>query len=236
MQDQRQQQAYYAQDDYRQHHHNPNHNHNQYQYGPQDNMNADYSYPPNSNSSSGGSGNEYTQEKGLAQPLSQQPSYQGSATSSTFDEKAGGVLTGTEYAKHPLSLYDTKTTAVNDSMDDLPAPIPRHPEGRNNNNAATGRPSSNFSPGHFSRGSVALLAAAEGKIPKKEGLKMWRKDEHHGVFTRGGRGKTCLRCCGCTVIFAFILIVGIVAAFLLWVSGRIGGRDAEDDSCGGASF
>jgi len=76
-----------------------------------------------------------------------------------------------------------------------------------------------FTPGHLSRGSVALMAAAEGKIPKKEGLKMWRSDEHHGVFTAGGRRRAAMRCCCCTLIFAVILIVGIIAAFMLWVGG-----------------
>ena len=35
--------------------------------------------------------------------------------------------------------------------------------------------------------------AAEGQIPKKEGLRMWRADEHAGALTRGGKGRACGR-------------------------------------------
>jgi len=175
------------------------------------NQNEDYSYPPNS----GGSSAEYYEKGGSAasfpqqrDPFARQESY---GSSTTYDEKSGGMPLGAgEYAKHPLSMHDEGKN--NDSVDDLPVPIPRHQKD------GSSRPASQFQPGHVSRGSVALLAAAEGKIPKKEGLKMWRSDEHHGTFTRGGKRKTCLRCCGCTILFTFILIVGIVAAFLLWVS------------------
>lgn len=55
--------------------------------------------------------------------------------------------------------------------------------------------------------------AAEGQIPKKEGLRMWRSDEHRGTMLKGGRGRCCGRVCCCTIIIAIILIVGIVASF-----------------------
>lgn len=56
--------------------------------------------------------------------------------------------------------------------------------------------------------------AAEGAIPEKAGLRMWRSDEHAGAFTRGGKGRTCGRCCCCAVIMAILLIICIVSAFL----------------------
>ncbi|EGG12700.1 uncharacterized protein MELLADRAFT_76315 [Melampsora larici-populina 98AG31] len=52
-----------------------------------------------------------------------------------------------------------------------------------------------------SRGSVAAQMAAEGAIPEKAGLRMWRSDEHSGAFLRG----------------VALLLIGIVAGFLLWV-------------------
>lgn len=119
-----------------------------------------------------------------------------------------------------IELNKTSPT-LREGYEDLPPAVPRFP----NANGGHGRPSSQFTPGHISRGSIALQAAAEGKIPKKEGLKMWRSDEHHGTFTRGGRAKTCLRCTCCTVICAFILIVGVCAAFLLWVSSCLCGTN-----------
>ncbi|KAK4058902.1 hypothetical protein OIO90_000348 [Microbotryomycetes sp. JL221] len=67
------------------------------------------------------------------------------------------------------------------------------------------------------RGSIAAQMAAEGQIPKKEGLRLWRIDEHKGTFTRGGRGRCCGRVCCCALILALIVIVGIFAAFFLWV-------------------
>lgn len=68
-----------------------------------------------------------------------------------------------------------------------------------------------------SRGSVAAQMAAEGAIPEKAGLRMWRSDEHSGAFLRGGKGKCCGRCCCCTMIVVALLLIGIVAGFLLWV-------------------
>jgi len=67
------------------------------------------------------------------------------------------------------------------------------------------------------RGSVAAQMAAAGEIPRKAGLRMWRSEEHEGTFTRGGRKRACGRCCCCTIIVAILVILGIVAAFLLWV-------------------
>ncbi|KAL7007024.1 hypothetical protein EMMF5_003250 [Cystobasidiomycetes sp. EMM_F5] len=127
-----------------------------------------------------------------------------------------------------IELNKTSPT-LREGYEDLPPAVPRFP----NANGGHGRPSSQFTPGHISRGSIALQAAAEGKIPKKEGLKMWRSDEHHGTFTRGGRAKTCLRCTCCTVICAFILIVGVCAAFLLWVRPpNVAFRGVESPSVG----
>ncbi|GAA5930806.1 hypothetical protein JCM1841_000191 [Sporobolomyces salmonicolor] len=63
------------------------------------------------------------------------------------------------------------------------------------------------------RGSIAAQMAAEGQIPKKEGLRMWRKDEHAGALTRGGRARCCGRVLCCTIILVILIIVGIVAAF-----------------------
>ncbi|KAG0152085.1 hypothetical protein CROQUDRAFT_56044 [Cronartium quercuum f. sp. fusiforme G11] len=71
--------------------------------------------------------------------------------------------------------------------------------------------------GSPTRGSVAAQMAAEGAIPEKAGLRMWRSDEHSGAFMRGGKGKCCGRCCCCTLIVVALLLVGIVAGFLLWV-------------------
>ena len=59
-----------------------------------------------------------------------------------------------------------------------------------------------------------LQMAAEGQIPKKEGLRMWRSDEHRGTLLKGGRGRCCGRWCCCSIIIAILLIVGIVASFL----------------------
>ncbi|KAH8915254.1 hypothetical protein BT69DRAFT_1286631 [Atractiella rhizophila] len=70
---------------------------------------------------------------------------------------------------------------------------------------------------HPNRGSVAAFAAAEGTIPKKEGLRMWRQEEHQGEFMKGGRKRMIGRCCCCTIVVIVILLVGIVAGFLLWV-------------------
>lgn len=125
------------------------------------------------------------------------------------------------------SLYDEKNAQSSTSTSTTMAPPTT--AGMNNNDAkgeeyippAVPRPrnnNKNFQPGHLSRGSIAIQAAAAGEIPKKEALKMWRSDEHHGTFTAGGKGRAAMRCCCCTLIFAVILIVGIVAAFLLWVS------------------
>ncbi|GAA5868279.1 hypothetical protein JCM1840_005623 [Sporobolomyces johnsonii] len=81
-----------------------------------------------------------------------------------------------------------------------------------------------YGPGAFeksnlpvTRGSIAAQMAAEGQIPKKEGLRMWRKDEHAGALTRGGRARCCGRVLCCTIILVILIIVGIVAAFFLWV-------------------
>lgn len=70
-------------------------------------------------------------------------------------------------------------------------------------------------PSEQKRSSIALVRS--GQLNKKAGLRMWRNEEHAGTFTRGGRGKTCLRCFCCTVLLAILLIIGIVAGFLLWV-------------------
>ncbi|KNZ62924.1 hypothetical protein VP01_1207g7 [Puccinia sorghi] len=67
------------------------------------------------------------------------------------------------------------------------------------------------------RGSVAAQMAAEGAIPEKAGLRMWRSDEHSGAFTRGGKSQSCRRCCCCTFIVIILVIVGFIAGFLLWV-------------------
>jgi hypothetical protein len=56
--------------------------------------------------------------------------------------------------------------------------------------------------------------AAEGQIPKKEGLRMWRTDEHAGALMRGGRGKCCLRVCGCSIVLILVILVSVIAAFL----------------------
>ncbi|GAA5844711.1 hypothetical protein JCM5353_005833 [Sporobolomyces roseus] len=67
------------------------------------------------------------------------------------------------------------------------------------------------------RGSIAAQMAAEGQIPKKEGLRMYRKDEHAGALTRGGRARCCGRVVCCTIMLVILILVGIVAAFFLWV-------------------
>ncbi|KAK4705342.1 hypothetical protein P7C70_g853, partial [Phenoliferia sp. Uapishka_3] len=68
----------------------------------------------------------------------------------------------------------------------------------------------------MTRGSIAAQMAAEGQIPKKEGLRMWRADEHAGALTRGGKGRACGRICCCSIILVIIILVSIVASFLLW--------------------
>lgn len=67
------------------------------------------------------------------------------------------------------------------------------------------------------RGSIAAQMAAEGQIPKEVGLKMYRKDEHAGALTRGGKARCCGRVLCCTIMLVVLIIVGIVAAFFLWV-------------------
>ncbi|BGP38020.1 hypothetical protein JCM10450v2_001953 [Rhodotorula kratochvilovae] len=69
----------------------------------------------------------------------------------------------------------------------------------------------------ITRGSIAAQLAAEGSIPKKEGLRMFRKDEHAGALTRGGRARCCGRVFCCSLILVVLILVGIVAAFFLWV-------------------
>ncbi|KDE08120.1 hypothetical protein MVLG_01601 [Microbotryum lychnidis-dioicae p1A1 Lamole] len=66
------------------------------------------------------------------------------------------------------------------------------------------------------RGSIAAQMAAEGQIPKKEGLRQWRTDEHKGTFTRGGKGRACCRVVCCIVLMFIIILVGVVTSFLLW--------------------
>lgn len=56
--------------------------------------------------------------------------------------------------------------------------------------------------------------AAEGQIPKKEGLRMWRTDEHTGAFMKGGRGRCCGRVCCCSLILVLVILVSVVTAFL----------------------
>jgi hypothetical protein len=146
-----------------------------------------YSYPPNSAS-----------EKGES-PASQHPAGRPSVS---FARQASYGSNGEE----KLEKASAFTASAADNDDDfIPPAVPRI------------RPTSGWQPGHATRGSVALQAAAEGKIPKKEGLKMWRSDEHHGTFTAGGKRRTCMRCCCCTIVLALIIIVGVVASFLLWV-------------------
>lgn len=160
-----------------------------------------------------------------------------------YDEKAmqrqHSYADSDDAATRVVSLYDEKgaaatsatalqsTDAINDnnnngrpSLDYIPPAIPRPKD-----------PNSKFKPGHVTRGSVALQAAIEGQIPKKEGLKMWRSDEHQGTFTAGGKGRTAMRCCCCTLIFAFILVVGIIAAFLLWVGLALGHASCLEGTC-----
>ena len=141
-------------------------------------------------------------------PLGRTETLQSDATA--FDnssEKPHALKTNNNKIIDHIASYDYMNNEKSrDSIDELPPAVPRYPNGRGS-----------FMPGHVSRGSVALQAAAEGKIPKKEGLKMWRADEHHGVFGQGGRAKACLRCTICTLIFGIIVFAGIVAAFLLWV-------------------
>ncbi|BGP13929.1 hypothetical protein JCM10213_002573 [Rhodosporidiobolus nylandii] len=79
------------------------------------------------------------------------------------------------------------------------------------------------------RGSIAAQMAAEGQIPKKEGLRMWRKDEHAGALTRGGRTRCCGRVFCCSIILIILIVVGIVAAFFLWVKPPDVGFDGIED-------
>ena len=166
-------------------------------------QNAGYLYPPSSATSgtnNNGSSNGYTEKGGYE--LGREHSLGG-------DTVAGSSM---------HSPYDEKLAALaSASSNEIPAAIPRYPNGRPGAGHNNTKSSVSFHPGHLSRGSVALLAAAEGQIPKKEGLRQWRKDEHQGIFTAGGKRRTCMRCCCCTIILALIIIVGVVASFLLWV-------------------
>lgn len=56
--------------------------------------------------------------------------------------------------------------------------------------------------------------AAEGQIPKKEGLRMWRTDEHNGAFMKGGRGKCCGRVCLCSLVLVLVILISVITAFL----------------------
>lgn len=70
-----------------------------------------------------------------------------------------------------------------------------------------------FKPSAQTRGSMALQMAAAGEIPKKAGLRMWRSEEHQGVFLRGGKGRACGRCCLCSTILAILIIIAAICAF-----------------------
>ncbi|KAK9894361.1 hypothetical protein P389DRAFT_95495 [Cystobasidium minutum MCA 4210] len=183
------------------------HQHEEYQ---QQYPDYQYSYPPQSGPQHEDGGNQH--QTGYLQAdnsgynekdMHRQHSYADSDDAATrvvsfYDEKGG--------ASSASALQSTSAINNNPSLDYIPPAIPRPKD-----------PNSKFKPGHVTRGSVALQAAIEGQIPKKEGLKMWRSDEHQGIFTAGGKRRAAMRCCCCTLIFAFILVVGIVAAFLLWV-------------------
>jgi len=133
---------------------------------------------------------------------------------SFYDEKGASSSTALQSSSHDDAMMNNNNNNNPSSLDYIPPPAIPRPKDSN----------SKFKPGHVTRGSVALQAAIEGQIPKKEGLKMWRSDEHQGTFTAGGKGRTAMRCCCCTLIFAFILVAGVVAAFLLWVSRLIQGH------------
>lgn len=55
--------------------------------------------------------------------------------------------------------------------------------------------------------------AAEGQIPKKEGLRLFRTDEHAGGWLRGGK----IRCCGrvtcCCLMLTIVIIISAVGSF-----------------------
>lgn len=46
---------------------------------------------------------------------------------------------------------------------------------------------------------------------------MFRKDEHAGALTRGGRVRCCGRVFCCSFLLIILILIGIVAAFFLWV-------------------
>lgn len=56
--------------------------------------------------------------------------------------------------------------------------------------------------------------AAEGVFPKKEGLRVFRAEEHKGAFTRGGGARACGRCCCCTLILAILTVICVISSFL----------------------
>ncbi|GAA5900354.1 uncharacterized protein JCM6883_002819 [Sporobolomyces salmoneus] len=102
---------------------------------------------------------------------------------------------------YPPQLHDYNS----DDVESLKAP----PMGGYGQTMSSGVP--------VTRGSIAAQMAAEGQIPKKVGLKMYRKDEHAGALTRGGKFRCCGRVVCCTIMLVVLIIVGIVAAFFLWV-------------------
>lgn len=196
--------------------------HNTSAYGGQEHQSYpdyQYSYPPHSEQYTGAGAGGYLEPEHNNSSNNRQQQY-GYDSSDEKEMQRQHSYADSDAATRVVSFYDEKggigspassSAAVNsaniNAVDYIPPAVPRR-----------GKDGQPFTPGHVTRGSVALQAAIEGQIPKKEGLKMWRADEHTGVFTAGGKGRAAMRCCCCTLIFAVILIVGIVAAFLLWVS------------------
>ena len=128
---------------YRQHHQDEQQQYHGYNDGPgYSDGNAGYLYPPSS--ASAGNNNE----KDGGYELGREHSLGG-------DTVAGSSM---------HSPYDEKLAALaSASSSDVPAAIPRYPNGRPDN-AHNTKSSVSFAPGHLSRGSVALLAAAEGNM------------------------------------------------------------------------
>ncbi|KAL5529714.1 hypothetical protein ACEPAG_5699 [Sanghuangporus baumii] len=54
--------------------------------------------------------------------------------------------------------------------------------------------------------------------PKSTGaIRIWRKDNRGPLWTRGGRGKCCLRFFCCTVLIFLFLLIGIILSLGIWI-------------------
>ncbi|KAH8116849.1 hypothetical protein DFH11DRAFT_1823854 [Phellopilus nigrolimitatus] len=48
-------------------------------------------------------------------------------------------------------------------------------------------------------------------------IRLWRKDHHGQLWTKGGRGKCVMRFCCCTLLIALFLIISIILSLGIWI-------------------